>query len=296
MVAWLVLAGALLAQPAAGQSAQAPKFEAYVPPEIRNIGVDEHRGDVIPLDLTFQNDRGENVRLGDLFSPNKPVILQLGYYGCPMLCGEVSKGLVDGLNVLNLRIGKDYELLYVSIDPREDWRLARLKKQSYAESLIAPEAAVGMHFLTTSDEQTIRQLTDATGFRFQYIPSHGEYSHPAVIVILTPDGSISRYMYGVNYVQQASTLRLSLVEASASRIGSALDQLILTCFAYSHETGKYAVRASALMKLGGALTVVVMGVTLGALFLSERRRGQLALATSPSAVPSQPDGSNRQKA
>jgi protein SCO1/2 len=234
----------------------------------KDITVDEHAGARLPLDLTFVDDNGQTVRLGDYFKGNKPVVLQLGYYGCPMLCNVISQGIVESLKDVKLETGSDYDVLFVSIDPSETPKLAAEKKQSMLAAF-GREGGSGWHLLTGKEPQ-IRQLAQTVGFTYRWIDSAGQYAHPAVIMVCMPDGKVSRYLYGVRFNPQ--TLRLSLVEASDGKVGSAVDKLYLTCFQYDGRQGKYALAAIGIMRGGGVLTMVVVAIVLFRMFRKEARQ------------------------
>ena len=245
-----------------------PRMEA-APEELKNITVDEHLNTQLPLDLTFTDERNQTVQLGQYFSGNKPVVLQLGYYGCPMLCDLVSRGLTKSLKTVELNAGSDFEVVFISIDPNETWQLAQGKKRSYVTEYARPGTENGWHFLTGKADQ-IEKVAKAFGFNYKWVASVGQFSHPAAIAVCTPAGKISRYLYGVQFEEQ--TLRLSLVEASQGKIGTTVDHFILTCFQYDGKQGKYAMTAMAVMRVGGALTVLILGGTLLVLFKLEARR------------------------
>jgi protein SCO1/2 len=210
------------------------------------------------------------VKLGDYFKGQKqPVILQLGYYGCPMLCDLISQGATQSLKELSLNAGADYHVVFISIDPKEDWTLAQKKKRSYVTEYGRPGAAGGWHFLTGRQDD-IKRVCQAVGFNYKWVPSAGQFSHPAGLIICTPEGKISRYLYGVRFEEK--TLRLSLVEASEGKIGTTTDHFLLTCFQYDGKQGKYALAAMGLMRIGGAVTVVVLFCVLVWLFRREARR------------------------
>ena len=224
------------------------------PPEAKTVTVVEHLNAQIPLDLTFNDEDGKPVQLKQFFNGKKPVVLQMGYFGCPMLCSLVSQGLVNSLKDVKLNAGSDYEVVYVSIDPTEGAGMAKAKKQSFLDVYGHGSAsAAGWHLLTGQEPQ-IKQLADAVGFQYKWIEAAGQFSHPACLMVATPDGKLSRYLYGVKFDPQ--TVRLSLVEASDGKIGSTGDAFILTCFQYDGTTGRYALVAINLMKLGGVLAIL----------------------------------------
>jgi len=234
----------------------------------KDITVDEHAGAQIPLDLTFVDETGRTVRLADYFKGNKPVVLQLGYYGCPMLCNLISTGIVDSLKNVKLNTGSDYDVLFVSIDPSETPKLAAEKKQSMLNAF-GREGGSGWHLLTGKEPQ-IKQLAQTVGFNYRWIDSAGQYAHPAVIMVCMPDGKVSRYLYGVRFNPQ--TLRLSLVEASNGKVGSAVDKLYLTCFQYDGRQGKYALAAIGIMRAGGVLVMIIVATVLIRMFRKEARQ------------------------
>ena len=237
----------------------------------KDITVDEHTGAQLPLDLTFTDENGQTVQLRQYFKGNKSVVLQLGYYGCPMLCNLISKGIAQSLKDVKLNTGSDYDVLFVSIDPSEGPALAFKKKQSFLQEY-GRDGGSGWHLLTGKEPQ-IKQLAQAVGFNYRWIASASQFAHPAVIMIIMPDGKVSRYLYGVRYNPQ--TLRLSLVEASNGKIGSAVDQLYLTCFQYDGRQGKYALAAIGLMRGGGVLAMLIVGFVLFRMFRKEAKQRAL---------------------
>jgi protein SCO1/2 len=276
---WLVTAAALplvIAAPARafpphpGSVQRTPPAADVMPEELKNVGVTERTGQRLPLNLTFKDERGNTVRLGDYFNRGRPVLLQLAYYECPQPCGLVSQGMMDAARAVELKIGTDLDIVIVSIDPREQPGLAYRKKQSYVGATGRPAEAGGWHLLT-GEEQNIQQLAAAVGFQYKWVESVRQFAHPAVLMVIMPDGRVSRYLYGIKYDPQA--VRLSLVEAADGKVGSALDRFkLLTCLTYDGTTGMYTVAVTRLMRLGGALTVLVVGGGLALLLLRERRK------------------------
>ena len=239
------------------------------PAELQNIGIDEKSGTTLPLGLKFLDENGATVELGQYFNHKRPVVLQLSYFGCPMLCSLVSQGLVESLNELSLTMGTDYDVINVSFDPAETPRLAKLKKASFLDAYNRPAGAETWHFLTGNPPQ-IKQLTDAVGFRYKWVDSSKQFSHPAALILLTPDGKVSRYLYGVKF--DSRTLRLSLVEASEGKIGTSVDRFLLTCFHYDSYAGKYTPIAMGMMRVAGVITVLAIGTVITVLIVRERRR------------------------
>lgn len=238
------------------------------PKELQNVGVDEHLDAPLPLDLQFRDEEDRLVRLRDYFTGDKPVILSLNYSNCPMLCNLQLTGLVKRLKQLDWTTGKEFEVVSVSIDPTELPSRAMDTRRKYLA--LYERSVEGWHFLV-GRAPAIEAITEAVGFRYQFVPERKEYAHPAVAVLCTPDGRISRYLYGIDFPEQ--TLRLSLVEASEGKIGTPGDQLLLFCFHYDPLTGTYAPRAARFaMTVGGCLTVVVMAGWLVALRSRESLR------------------------
>jgi protein SCO1/2 len=252
------VAGAALMLLVAALPAAAQRKEP-LPKDLEGVGITQHLGAKLPRDVEFTDEDGKPVRLEQYFNGQKPVILTLGYYRCPMLCTLVLNSLVDGLRDLQWTPGHEFEIVTVSIDPTETPTLAKLKKQNYLEDYARPGAAGGWHFLT-GREENIRKLADAVGFGYRYVEERGQYAHPAAIFLATPDGRMAKYLYGVVY--QPKTVRLALTEAGQGKIGTTADQLLLYCFHYDAQEGRYVLAASNIMRLGGATTALVVGFWL----------------------------------
>jgi len=239
------------------------------PADLDGVGLTAKLDAEIPLSLEFTDEAGKAVRLADYFEKGRPVILTLNYYRCPMLCTLVLNGLVAGLRDVELEAAKDYQIVTVTIDPREKPDLAKAKKASYLESFKRPFPAEGWHFLTGGAEP-IKALAAAAGFGYRYVEADDQYAHPAAIYVLTPEGRISRVLTGVEF--HPKTLRLALVEASSGKMGSAIDQILLYCYHYDAERGRYAPAAVKIMRLGGAVTALALGLTLATFWVREARR------------------------
>jgi protein SCO1 len=235
---------------------------------VQKVGLEQRLNAQVPLDVSFRNERGRTVRLADYFQ-DKPVVLTLGYYRCPMLCTQVLNGLLESSQAVKMTMGADYKVVSVSIDPRETTSLARAKKKRYAESYHRPGAEEGWHFLT-GNSAGIEQLTQAAGYRYVYDPQTDQYAHASGIIILTPSGRISRYLYGIDYAPE--DLQRALVEASEQRIGSLSDRFLLLCYHYDPATGKYGFAIENAIRAAGVMTLIVMGGFLWLMFLRERRR------------------------
>jgi protein SCO1 len=235
------------------------------PPGLTNVGIEQHLDEQIPRDLTFRDETGKAVRLGDYFG-HKPMILNLVYYQCPMLCGEVLSGLESALRVLKFDVGKEFDVITVSFDPRETPEMAAAKKAEYLKRYGRTGATQGWHFLT-GPQASIDALTKAAGFQYQYDSKTGQFAHATAIMVLTPEGKIAQYYYGVEYAPK--DLRLGLVQASENKIGNLVDQVLLYCYHYDPATGKYGAMVMRIMRLAAAVTLLVLSLFMAILF----RRG-----------------------
>ncbi|MBX3130881.1 MAG: SCO family protein [Polyangiaceae bacterium] len=240
-----------------------------LPKRLQEVDVFEKLDERLPLELSFVNERGQHVTLADYFDGSMPVILTLNYSDCPMLCSMQLSGVVESMKQVDWTAGKEYRVVTVSIDPKESWERAQKTKSRYLQQYGRPGSEDGWAFLTGS-EQNVRQLASALGFKYGFNEKRQEWVHPAAIAMATPNGRMSRYLYGLEY--HPRTLRLSLVEASEGKIGSTVDRLLLFCFHYDANEGRYAPVARNIMKLGGALAVVLLAGFLGALWRSERKK------------------------
>lgn len=245
---------------------------------LQRIDIEEHLGEQVPLDLQFVNDAGDSVTLRDYFDDDQPVILILGYYQCPMLCNLVFNGLVDGIDKLAWTPGQEFQMITVSINPNESHELALAKKTSYLESFKSPVDESGWDFLVGAQDQS-EALAEAVGFKFFYDEERQEYAHPAAAFVLTKDGIISRYLYGIEYSK--TDLKLSLMEASEGKVGSTIDRLILYCFHYDPDARGYVVVASKVMKLGGGVALLALSIFMGMLWYGERWRKRKILSADP---------------
>ena len=245
-----------------------------VPPQLAGAGITEHLDEPIPLDTRLTDELGNEVRLGDLFVDGQPVLLSFVYYRCPMLCSLVLDGMTESLRGMDWIPGENFQVINVSFDPTDTPEVARGKKASYVEAYGRPEADAGWHFLT-GEEKQVRKLADAVGFGYRYLPAENEFSHAAALFVITPDGRVSRYLYGIKHDPQ--TVRLSLVEAADGGIGSAVDKFLLYCYRYDPEKGSYAPVAMRIMQVGAGLCALVLGAVLGVFWVREsRRRKRLA--------------------
>lgn len=238
------------------------------PPGLQFVGIEQHLNAEVPGNLEFRDENGNTVKLADYFGHGRPVILNLGYYQCPMLCSELLQGLVGSMKALTFDLGKDFDVVTVSFDPRETTEMAAAKKRDIMQRYGRAHTEQGWHFLTGQPDQ-IHALTQAVGFEYQFDTRTEQYAHAAAIVMLTPDRRVSGYFYGVEF--SPKDLRLGLVQASQSRIGNIGDQVLLYCYHYDPRTGKYGAVISNILKLTGLLTVLIMGAFLLVMFRADRR-------------------------
>jgi protein SCO1/2 len=231
---------------------------------LKKIGIDQRLHQQVPLDLVFTDETGRDVPLGEFFG-KRPVILALVYYECPMLCTQVLNGVVSALGVLTFDVGREYDVIAVSINPKETPGLAAQKKQAYLDRYKRPHTAAGWHFLT-GKEENIQRLAAAVGFRYAFDEEIQQYAHGAGIEVLTPRGVVSKYFYGIEY--SARDIKFGLIEASEERIGTAIDSVLLLCYHYDPATGKYGATAIAAVRIGAVATVLAF---LTFLFVSLRK-------------------------
>jgi protein SCO1 len=256
---FMLLAPALLAQ------------ENTEPKLPGKVSIAQKLGSQVPKELIFRNDRDEVVRLGDLFKSGRPVLLNFVYFNCPMLCPMTLEGLTSSLSELKFNVGKEFDIVTVSIDPRDKVSTAARFKDKYVKHYGRLQAANNWHFLM-SNETTIKKLTDSVGFQFAYDPHRDQFAHGAALLILTPDGRTSRYLYGFEY--KPRDLRLAIVEASGGKIGTATDQFLLLCYHYDPATGKYSRAAMNFARLGGGVTVAFLASFIVVMLRKERRKSQ----------------------
>jgi protein SCO1/2 len=264
-----VLAAVIALAPAAGRAQHAGPARTAEPagarPAILNeIGYDQRLGETVPRDIVLRDESGREVRFGD-FLGRKPVVLTLVYYECPMLCTLTLNGLAGALKTLAFDIGREFDVVTVSFDPRETPALAAAKKKAYLARYDRPGAEAGWHFLT-GDAAQIARLTGAVGFRYAWDERTRQFAHPSGVVLLAPDGTIARYLYGIEYAPK--DLRMGLMEASERRIGTAVDHALLYCYQYDPATGRYGMLTMRLIRGGGVLTVLGLG---GFIFAMRRR-------------------------
>jgi len=241
------------------------------PPGLKNVGIQQNLNQPIPGDLAFTDDLGRAVHLGDYFG-KKPMILNLVYYNCPMLCGEVLSGLEHSLRMMKFDVGKEFDVITVSFDPSETPEMAAGKKAEFLKRYKRAGAEQGWHFLV-GKQDAIDVLTKAAGFQYQYDEKTKQFAHATAIMLLTPEGKIAQYYYGVEYPPK--DLRLGLVEAGNGKIGNVVDQLLLYCYHYDPEKGKYSATILRVLRLAGVATML----SIGALIFVMIRRGTESDAT-----------------
>jgi protein SCO1 len=235
-----------------------------------DVKIQPRPGNPVPLDASFRDETGEVVELGRYFG-DKPVVLVLAYFRCPRLCTEVLNDMNKALRgVSPFSAGRDFQVVVVSFDAREKPALAAAKKRSYVEDYARPGAEAGWHFLT-GEQPSIDRLKEAVGFRAVYDPKDDQFAHDSAIVVLTPAGKVSRYLFGLGY--NPRDLRLALVESSEGKIGSVIDHVLLMCFHYDPSTGKYSATVMAIVRAGGMLTIAAL---VGFWLVSARRGGRAA--------------------
>ncbi len=237
------------------------------PPQLEGVGIDEHLGRPIDLSLTFIAESGYPVALSEYFHKDRPVILNLVYYNCPMLCTLVLNAQTEAMRAIPWTPGKEYEVVTISIDPRESFDVARKKKAIYMGSYDRP--APGWHFLVDHDGNA-KKLAEMAGFHYRYDPRIEQYAHAAAIMVLTPEGRMARYLYGVRYSPR--DLRFALAEASEGRSTMAIEKILLFCYHYDPKSGAYVLFATNLMRAGGLLTVALIAFFLTRMFRADRKR------------------------
>ena len=248
-------------QPAPAQPTRTmidPNLRGTLPKALEGVGIQQRLDQQVPLDLVFRDEAGRPAPLSGFFH-GRPVVLALVYYRCPMLCTQILSGLVSALRIVSLDPGRDFEVVSVSFDPKDTPEIAAEKRKNYLQRYGRANTANGFHFLT-GDQAPIHALTDAVGFHYKYDPVSDQFAHASAIMILTPEGRLSRYFYGVEYSPR--DIRLGLVEASANKIGTPVDEALLFCFHYDPATGKYGAIAMNVLRAAGAAFALIAGALL----------------------------------
>jgi protein SCO1/2 len=272
-----IAAGIALAQPGEPAPMQPtysmrdPNLKMQLPAGLHGVGIDQKLDQQVPLNLMFRDEAGHAVPLS-MFFHGKPVLLAPVYYRCPMLCTQILNGVAGALKAVSFDPGKDFEVVAFSFDPKDTPEIASAKRQMYLKRYGRPGTANGWHFLT-ADPPSIQSLTEAIGFHYRYDAVNDQFAHASAVMLLTPEGRLSRYFYGVEYSPR--DLRLGLVEASANKIGNPVDEALLFCFHYDPATGKYGAFAMNLLRLAGAGFALVGGVFLWVAFRRDRHGREL---------------------
>jgi protein SCO1/2 len=267
--AWTVVNAQMATAPASTGYKQEPGMvSSAIPAPLREIGFDQNIDQRVPLDTTFRNEAGATVHLGDYFG-KKPVVLVFAYFDCPMLCTQVINGLSSALGVMSLNPGKDFEIVTVSFNPHDTPASAAAKKAVYLERYKRAGAAEGWHFLT-GDQPSIDRLTKAAGFRYVWDAETKQYAHPSGVIVLTPDGRLSRYLFGIEYGPR--DLRLGIVEASEGKVGTPVDALLLYCYHYDPMTGRYGLVIMRAIRMAGAATVLALAAFIVVMVRKEHTR------------------------
>jgi protein SCO1 len=253
--------------PLPGYKQQPGAAASSIPAPLREIGFDQRLGEMAPLDTPLRDEAGRPVRLGDYFG-KRPVVLVFAYYDCPMLCTLVINGLSSALNVLSLNPGQDFEIVTISFDPRDTPATAAAKKAVYLERYKRAGAGAAWHFLT-GDPPAIEQITKAAGFRYVWDDQTKQFAHPTGVIVLTPEGRFARYLFGIEYGPR--DLRFALVEASAGKLGTPADALLLYCYHYDPMTGRYGFAIMRAIRLAGAATVTALAAFIIVMVRRERR-------------------------
>ena len=239
------------------------------PKDLEGIGITENLDKSIAMDAAFKDDTGKDVRIGEYFKGDVPTIVTIGYYRCPMLCPMVQKGLVDGLKGVDLSVGDELQVVSVSIDPKDTPSDAVAMKKLNINSYDRPGAEDGWHFLTGTEEN-IRAVADSIGFGYEWDEESQQYKHAAAIFVLTPEGKISRYIYGLDFAP--ATMKMALLEAGKGQIGTVMDRILLFCYHYDSDAGQYTPFAINIARLGGGATLLFAGILLGILWLAKPRQ------------------------
>jgi len=273
-ISFSILMLGLIVSASAAQSTPGPMMGGILsppanqrPPGLQFVGIEQHLNAEVPGNLEFRDELGNTVKLGDYFGHRRPVILNLGYYQCPMLCSELLEGLVGSMKVLTLQLGRDFDVVTLSFDPRETTDMAAAKKRDIMKRYGRANAANGWHFLTGRADQ-IKILTDAVGFQYQFDPKTGQYAHATAIVLLTPDRHVAEYFYGVEFSPR--DLRLGLVQASQGKIGNLTDFVLLYCYHYDPRVGKYGAVIGNVLKIGGIATTLILGTFVFVMYRADR--------------------------
>jgi len=266
--AMIVLCGASLCAQLKAPEPMDPGNRNQQPKIFEQVGIDPKLGGNVPLDVNFKDENGRDVKLGDYFNHKRPVVLALVYYDCPMLCNQVLNGMTSALQVLKFNAGREFDVVAVSFDLRETPELALAKRKTYLDRYKRPGTENGWHFLT-GNKDSIDALTKSVGFRYAWDEKSNQFAHASAITLLTPQGKIAQYYYGIEY--SPKDMRLGMIEASDEKVGNITDQLLLYCYHYDPTTGKYGATVMRIVRLGAILTMVLLGGFIVVSVKKERR-------------------------
>jgi protein SCO1/2 len=240
---------------------------------VKDVDFEQRLDAQLPLDATFRDENGRTVQLGEYFHHDKPVVLALVYYECPMLCTQVLNGMVTSLKVLRYNAGRDFDVVAISFNPKEGSGLAHAKKQAYVDDYGRPGSEAGFHFLT-GDPPSIERVTNAVGFKYKYDPRILQYAHAAGLTLLTPEGRVSRYFYGIEFAPR--DVQFGLMDASKLKIGTVTEKITFLCYHYDPATGKYGLVVTRLLQAGGIMTLAAMGTFWFVMLRRERRKAYVS--------------------
>jgi protein SCO1/2 len=280
----LVIAIAIAVSPSNAHAQAANTVEQATPEQLKHVGVDEHLDAQVPLDAQFRDQTGKAVKLGDYFDGKRPVILTFAYHSCPMLCSMLLNATMESLKNIGWRIGKEFDVLTISFDPNESLEKSAAKRDEllagYGYPADNPHANKGWNFLI-GNEANIKRTTEAVGYNYTYDAEEKQFGHPAVIMLLKPNGHVSRYLYGIEY--SPTDLKLGLLEATEGKSVTTVERVILFCYRYDPHEGKYVVVANRVMRIGGGMCALGLGAFLGFYWRKERKRSKKLAAQEAAA-------------
>jgi protein SCO1/2 len=279
-VAFACAVGAVACPSAAHAQAMATQEEA-TPRELRSVRVEEQLDAQVPLDATFHDENGKPVRLGDLIDGKRPTLLTFAYFNCPVLCSLILNSAVSSMAKIPWTIGKEFDVITISIDPNETADRAQKKREALLSQYGRADAAHGWHFLL-GDAAQIARVTDAVGYRFHYDEETKQFAHPGTLILVQPNGHVSRYLYGLEY--PSTDVRLGLLEASQGKLISTTEQVLLFCYRYDAREGRYVIVANRIMQIGAAATALVLAGMLATLWYREKKKLPPTIATSTGPV------------
>lgn len=267
----------------AGQPATDQTYDTGLPKQLDEVKIDQKLDAQLPLNAEFKNEKGETIKLGDVIR-EKPVVFAFAYYTCPMLCGQVLQGITGSLKAVSFDAGKEYDVVVVSFNPRDSQHQAEKAKNTYVHRYARPGSENGWHFLY-GDSLSIAQVTDAAGFRYKYDEISKQYAHGSAMMIVTPEGKLSKYFFGIEFAPK--DVKFALMEATESKIGTVVDQIMLYCFHYDPKRGKYGPYIVNMLRIGASITIIGLGAFYVSMRKRSKRKKQLAAESVPSFQPEQ---------